>query len=302
MVGNASQILGSSAMRRSSNVQRRKVKVEVIKRSHLPFSVFSFAPKILYNPFVLLLDYEQRLLKQPLRRIGRLVTQSIQDGLLGSVLHLFSKKSNRHASRLQGPIRSNRRCRMEARRSFEKAKQLEKDMDLEGAIASLEHASELQPENVNYLAMLSKQYTDMSFAPGTSRETARMYNEKALEVAEKIVALKPKDPAGHVARGVCKGRLAYFSDNRTKIELAKEAEESVRTALELNGDSDLGHHLMGRFQYEMAGLNLFCRAFVRVVYGTTLSPGSYQHALEAFEKAHSLRPDRVIHKVLLGKT
>jgi len=175
-------------------------------------------------------------------------------------------------------------------------------MDLEGAVAALEHASELQPENVTYLALLSKQYTDMSFAPGITTDRARQYNEKALEVAEKIVALKPKDPAGHVARGVCKGRLAYFSDNRTKIELAKEAEESVRTALELNGDSDLGHHLMGRFQYEMAGLNLFCRAFVRVVYGTTLSPGSYQHALEAFEKAHSLRPDRVIHKVLLGKT
>lgn len=175
-------------------------------------------------------------------------------------------------------------------------------MDLEGAIAALEHASELQPENVTYLSMLSKQYTDMSFAPGISTERARIYNEKALEVAEKIVILRPKDPAGHIARGVIKGRLAYFSDNRTKIELAKEAEESVRAALDLDKDCDLGHHLMGRFQYEMAGLNLFCRAFVRVVYGTSLSPGSYHQALEAFAKAHSLRPDRVIHKVLLGKT
>ena len=175
-------------------------------------------------------------------------------------------------------------------------------MDLEGAIASLEHAVELQPKNITYLGLLSKQYTDMSFSSGISQEEARDYNKKALEVAERMVIADPKNPTGHIARCVSKGRLAYYSDNRTKIELAKEAQECVKDVLELDPNSEFGHHLMGRFEYEMAGLNILCRTIVRVVYGTSLSPGSYSSALEAFRKAHDLNPERVIHKVLLGKT
>lgn len=72
MVANGGQILASSMMRRTSTVQRHKLDS---KKSRLPFSVFSFAPKIMVNPLALLLDCEQRLLTHPLRRIKRLVTQ-----------------------------------------------------------------------------------------------------------------------------------------------------------------------------------------------------------------------------------
>lgn len=47
---------------------------------------------------------------------------------------------------------------------------------------------------------------------------------------------------------------------------------------------------------------MFCRAFVRIVYGENLSPGSYTHALDSFHQADKLAPERLIHKVQLGKT
>lgn len=175
-------------------------------------------------------------------------------------------------------------------------------MDLEGAIALMERANKLHPNQMFYLAMLSKCYTDMSFIDGVTKEKAREYNEKALKIGERMVNLNPADANGYIALAVSKGRLAYFSDNRSKIELAKEAEECVRNALIRNPKSDIAHHLIGRFQYEMAGLNVFFRAVARVVYGAKLSPGSYPQALEAFERANRLRPDRAIHKVCMGKT
>lgn len=46
---------------------------------------------------------------------------------------------------------------------------------------------------------------------------------------------------------VSRGRLALFSDNKTKVKLAKEAREAAVTALEMEPDNDLARHLMGRW-------------------------------------------------------
>ena len=56
----------------------------------------------------------------------------------------------------------------------------------------------------------------------------------------------------HVAACVSKGRLALLVDNRQKVALAKDSREDACTALACDQCSDLAHHLLGRFQYEMA--------------------------------------------------
>ena len=75
------------------------------------------------------------------------------------------------------------------------------------------------------------------------------------------------------------GRLALLSDNKTKVRLAHDAREEAVTALALEPSNDLAHHLMGRWHYEMANLNVVVRTLVRVMYGTALAPGVPQHAL-----------------------
>lgn len=50
-----------------------------------------------------------------------------------------------------------------------------------------------------------------------------------------------------------------------------------------------------------SGLNPLARVFVRIVYGTALSQGSYSSALDEFVLAGNLAPHRVIHSVQLGK-
>ena len=56
----------------------------------------------------------------------------------------------------------------------------------------------------------------------------------------------------HVAACVGKGRLALLVDNRQKVALAKDSREDACTALACDQCSDLAHHLLGRFHYEMA--------------------------------------------------
>lgn len=290
--------------RRQQNRPWNSKSSKEFRRNRSTLSLFNFAPHLLYSAFSMIAEYESRQIQQPVLRFKTLITRSVQDGILTALLHILARKasSRGRTGKEKDSIRAPRKCRIEAKRSWETALHLERELDLEGAIKQLERAVELQPENLKYLTMLSKQYTDMSFAPHISVQEARDFNHKALEIAERIVELKPTDPHGYIARGVSKGRLAYYSNNRQKIELAREAEDSVRDALVLDQRSDLGHHLLGRFHYEMAGLNVLCRAFVRVVYGQTIAPGSYEEALKEFEIANKLKPDRLIHKIQLGKT
>ena len=69
------------------------------------------------------------------------------------------------------------------------------------------------------------------------------------------------------------GRLALLSDNKTKVKLAHDAREEAVMALALEPSNDLAHHLMGRWHYEMANLNVVVRTLVRVMYGTALASG-----------------------------
>ena len=56
----------------------------------------------------------------------------------------------------------------------------------------------------------------------------------------------PEEVVGHVALCVSKGRLALFTDNKTKVRLAKEAQQCAYTAIACDPNNDVAHHLMGR--------------------------------------------------------
>ena len=45
---------------------------------------------------------------------------------------------------------------------------------------------------------------------------------------------------------VSKGRLALFTDNKTKVRLAKEAQQCAYAAIACDPNNDVAHHLMGR--------------------------------------------------------
>lgn len=95
--------------------------------------------------------------------------------------------------------------------------------------------------------MAAKQWSDLTFYYDVKSDRERqLVNAKAIEYAERAVEVAPLSVHGHVASCVSKGRLALFTDNRTKVRLAKEAQDAARLAITLDPDSDLAHHLMGR--------------------------------------------------------
>lgn len=99
------------------------------------------------------------------------------------------------------------------------------------AITHYEKALELEPNSSEWLSRLSKQYSDMSYAPGCSREEAMRLHKRAIEYAERAIAADPKSSMGYAAACISRGRLAVLSENRPKLQLAKNAQVSGRTGL-----------------------------------------------------------------------
>eukprot|EP00889_Picochlorum_renovo_P000295 jgi/Picre1/27325/NNA_000294.t1 len=99
------------------------------------------------------------------------------------------------------------------------------------------------------------QWSDLTFYHDVMTDRERqVVNMKALEYAERAIVEHPNSPGGYLAMCISKGRLGLFMDNKTKVKLAKEAQEAATTAIRLGPDNDVAHHLMGRDEGRSAGV------------------------------------------------
>eukprot|EP00775_Hariotina_reticulata_P008960 gene8960-9136_t len=130
----------------------------------------------------------------------------------------------------------------------------------------------LDPGDVDNICRLAKQWSDLTYEPGATVEQIQEVNQRAIEYAERAITMAPK------------------------VRLAKEAQEAARTALQLEPQNDLAHHLMGRWHFEMAQINFVVRQLIRLVYGAALAPGRFEDALAEFEAAVAINPHKLIHR------
>ncbi|KAK9814776.1 hypothetical protein WJX72_011282 [[Myrmecia] bisecta] len=190
----------------------------------------------------------------------------------------------------------------------QRGQELERALEVRNAVKVYEELNALVPNNSQYLSMLSKTWSDTCYLDELkekkeqlSSDQKREANIRAAELARQAMEADPRDSLPHVACCISLGRLAIFSDNKTKVKLASEARQEAVTALEKDPTSDLAHHLMGRWHWEMAQLNVVVRALVRMMYGTALSPGTHAEALASYQRAVELNPNRLVHHVELGR-
>jgi tetratricopeptide (TPR) repeat protein len=149
------------------------------------------------------------------------------------------------------------------------------------------------------LVKIAKQYGDlMPSLNGAARKDA---GNKSLAYSRKAVAIAPKSSDPHLAVALSLGKNTEFMGNKEKLEASREMKAEAETALRLNPKSDYAHHMLGRWHQEMAGIGGGTRLIAKIVYGG-VPKGSYQEALDHFEKARKLQPKRLIHQIEYGRT
>ena len=178
--------------------------------------------------------------------------------------------------------------------------ELDAAMKTPEALAKYLEAAKLSPNDANLLYRIAKQYGE-SMNDAKKVADQRGFATKALEVSQRAVAADPTNPQAQVALAISYGRLAPFLENKQKIAYSKLVKEHAEKALALDDRCELAYHVLGAWNYELAGFGMLMRALVKVTYGG-LPEASYAAAEQHFLKGCALNPQRVANFVELGRT
>ena len=173
-------------------------------------------------------------------------------------------------------------------------------LDLDAATAAFTQARRAAPKSYEAAWKLSRALADKAALSPKAADQMRLCHQ-AESLARAAVALKPAGEKGHVYLAIALGKLASFVGGQRKVRLAREIEAEADTALALDPNEDLAHHVLGVWNREVVALPGFHRFFASVLYGG-LPRASLDDAIDHLRRAAGLRPDAIPHRVELGIT
>ncbi|HEX5133040.1 MAG TPA: hypothetical protein VFX92_11215 [Candidatus Krumholzibacteria bacterium] len=122
------------------------------------------------------------------------------------------------------------------------------------------------------------------------------------DLARRCVALYPDTAEAHFFLAVAIGQMTKVVGGKRKIELSKDVKSEAEAALALDPAHAGAMHILGRWNYEIAGLGWFSKVAAKIVYGGVPPGATYQQAREWFERAIVVRPDMPLNHLWLGET
>lgn len=169
--------------------------------------------------------------------------------------------------------------------------------------AALKHylpAEKLRPADAVLLLKIARQYvyrmTDLK------DDEEKIASAKiGLAYSEKAAALDPKSCEAQLGIALSWGRIIQLQGNREKVAASPIIKAAAEKAVELDPKHDYAWHMLGRWHAELAGMNGLMLGLARVIYGD-IPPASHQTAVDCFQKAIALHPERLIHHIELGRT
>jgi tetratricopeptide (TPR) repeat protein len=178
------------------------------------------------------------------------------------------------------------------------AAEAEAKQDSRAALTLLEQADALRPGNGFILQKIARQYSDMALEQPTVAEKKR-YAQTALDYSQRAVAVDPKNPVNVLSLAVCHGKLALYSDTRTKVRYSRLVRDDTERALALDPNYAWAHHVLGRWHVEIATLGFAARVWVRMFYGG-LPEASVDEGIRQLQRAAELEPGELNHSLELG--
>ncbi len=155
-----------------------------------------------------------------------------------------------------------------------------------------------RPDDPFVLQKVAQQYSD-AIVDLTDVEEKRRHARAALDYAERAARLAPDNAVNVLSVAVAHGKLATYSDTRTKVKYSRLVKEEAERALRLDPQYAWAHHLLGRWHREVAELGTTARVFVRLFYGG-LPDASFEAAVTHLERAVALEPGDPNHVLELG--
>jgi len=126
------------------------------------------------------------------------------------------------------------------------------------------------------------------------------YYAAAKTYAETALKVDPNSAEASCSMAIALGRSTMSKTGKEKIENAKEIRKYIDIALKANPNYFLAWHVLGRWHYEISGLNFFERSVVKLFYGG-LPAASYKESVAAFERSEALTPGFILNNYELAR-
>jgi tetratricopeptide (TPR) repeat protein len=169
------------------------------------------------------------------------------------------------------------------------------------AITILKGLEKSDPRNVEILYRISRVDSDfVDDLPDDAKKKGYDYALESVAYAKKAMEADPKSSEAHLAAAIAYGVMTDFVDDRTKMEYSKIIKSEAEKAIELDPKNDYAYLVLARWNFEMTQLNPILKGFAELLYGQ-MPPASQEKALEDFQKAIELAPDRMIHHFCYGE-
>ncbi len=168
------------------------------------------------------------------------------------------------------------------------------------ALKSYLPAEKLEPNNVDLLLSISRQYRHLMSDTGGSAGKLK-YGQMALGYDQRAAALAPNDSDAQLSSAITYGKMLPYSGKKEQVTASPLIKKSADRAIRLNSKNDTAWHILGRWHQTLANVGGVKRAVGGMLYGD-LPQGSNAESVKCFEKAIAIDSKRCRHHIELGRT
>jgi len=162
----------------------------------------------------------------------------------------------------------------------------ESSFDEKSALEKYKLALALQPSNLFLLNKCSELCSRIGKRQPDTKSRMVFYRY-AKNYAGASLQTNPNNADANCAMAIALGSIALTGSSREKVEAAKEIKKYVDCALKNDPLNYKAWHVLGRWHFELSGLNIFERAAVKIMFGG-LPNSTITESIRAFEKAGSI--------------
>jgi len=177
-----------------------------------------------------------------------------------------------------------------ADRSFDPAK----------ALVSYLPAEKMEPNNVELLLRISRQYRHLMSDTGNNGKKIE-YGRIALAYDTRVAKLAPDDSDAQLSEAITYGKMMPLLGKKEQVAASPVVKAAADRALKLNSRNDTAWHVLGRWNQALGNVSGLKRALGGMLYGK-LPTGSYEESVKCFDKAIAIDPGRLRNYIELGHT
>jgi tetratricopeptide (TPR) repeat protein len=182
---------------------------------------------------------------------------------------------------------------------IEKGGRFDEQLKEQEALQCYLPANKLEPDNVDLLVRIARQYRHLMSDTTSKKEKLRLGNI-SLQFAQRAAALAPNDAEAQLSPAISYGKMLPYMTSKEQIAASPRIKAAVDRTLQLDPLNDTAWHILGRWDRVLANVSVVKRLLAKALYGD-LPVTTNEEAETCLRKAIAINPNRLIHYIELGR-